>query len=49
LVEASVDPRIREFFAWAIGGPAWGIDFAVGFDDGPVAIDFADALAEVAD
>ena len=49
LIETAMEPPIGETTAGAIRGPARRIDFAVRFHDGPIAVDFTDSLAKIAD
>ena len=44
-----MEPAVGKLTAWAIGGPAWRIDFAVGFDDRELIVDFSNAESEIPD
>ena len=44
-----MEPGVGEVVAGAVCGPARRVDFSVRFDDGPFVVDFADALAQVAE
>jgi hypothetical protein len=49
LVKPVVEPGVGEVIARAVRGPARRINLAVGFDDGPLVVNFAHALAQIAE
>ena len=42
-------PGVGEVVSWTVRGPARRINLAVGFDDGPLVVNFAHALAQIAE
>lgn len=48
LIKAVVQPGVREVISWAVGWPAWRIDFPMRLHNGPLRINFSDSLAEIA-
>ena len=49
LIKPVMKPSIRKVVSWTVRGPAWRVDFAVRFHDGPFVVNFAHALAQIAE